>query len=89
MGVKVEIDPFLAEGAAVVKVEIEAASTGDCIMEVVRRYPAMEMMIFSRPGQLRDYMSILVNGKVVYPEPLSAPVRSGDVVYLLVLLAGG
>ncbi|RJR46252.1 MAG: hypothetical protein C4576_11220 [Desulfobacteraceae bacterium] len=88
MGVKVEIDPFLAEGAAV-KVEIDAASTGDCIREVVRCYPAMETKIFTKPGQLRDYMSVLVNGKMVYPEPLSASVRGGDVVSLLVLLAGG
>ena len=88
MSVKVTLHPFLNEGVET-QIEVEATNTGDVIKEVVRRFPAAEKKLFQKPGQLRGYVEIYVNGKTAYPGELTAALSSGDSVSVLVFLAGG
>ena len=88
MGVKVNLHPFLNDGVET-QVEVDGRSTGDCIKEVMRRYPAMEKKMFAKPGQLKGYVEVLVNGKPAYPNELAASVENGDEISLLVFLSGG
>ncbi|MBI5441842.1 MAG: MoaD/ThiS family protein [Deltaproteobacteria bacterium] len=88
MGVTVRLHSFLNEGVET-QLQVDACTTGDCIKEVVRRFPGAEKKMFAKPGQLKGYIEVLVNGKTAYPNELTAPVANGDVVSLLVLLAGG
>jgi hypothetical protein len=88
VGVKVTLHPFLNDGVET-QLEVEGASTGDCLREVLKRFPAMEEKMFARPGQLRGHVEVLVNGKPAYPNELTAPVASGDSIWVLVFLAGG
>jgi hypothetical protein len=88
MGVTVRLHPFLSEGRET-HYQVEGQSTGECIEEVIRRCPGAEKKMFAKPGHLQRHVEVLVNGSSTHPNELGAPVVSGDVVSVLVFLAGG
>jgi molybdopterin converting factor small subunit len=88
MGVTVVLHSFLTDGAET-QLEVEGRCTGDCLREVIKRFPRAEEKMFAKPGQLKGYVEILVNGKTAYPNELAAPVTHDDTVSVLVFLAGG
>lgn len=87
MSVKMVLHPFLNNGVETT-VDVEGKTTGDCIKAVLKQYPAMEKKMFAKPGQLKGYVEIMVNGKPVQSE-LGTQVDNGDTVSVLVFLAGG
>jgi molybdopterin converting factor small subunit len=90
MSVKVKLPPILkhlAEGQEVI--EATGRTTGECLEELERRFPDIKKMIRDTQGQLRSYCQILVNSKSVYPDFLTAPVKDGDQIDIVVLVTGG
>jgi molybdopterin converting factor small subunit len=86
MSVKVTLHPFVNNGVET-QMEIEAKNTGDVMKEVIKRIPGAEKKLFQKPGQLKGYVEIYVNGQTAYPNELSASLK--DSVSVLVFLAGG
>ncbi len=87
MGVKIVLHPYVT--GVETQVEAEGNDVGECIKNVMTKIPEMEKKLFAKPGQLKGYVEILVNGQSTYPKELAYPVKDGDTVNVLVFLAGG
>lgn len=70
-------------------VEVEGKTVGECLQQLIERFPGMEKALFDKKGQLRNVVEIYVNHASAYPDELAKPVQDGDDIHLVVLLAGG
>jgi molybdopterin converting factor small subunit len=70
-------------------VEVEGKTVGECLKQLIARFPAMEKALFAKKDQLRNVVEIYVNHASAYPNELSKPVQDGDEIHLVVMLAGG
>jgi len=70
-------------------VEVEGKTVGECLKQLIARFPAMEKALFAKKDQLRNVVEIYVNHASAYPNELAKPVQDGDEIHLVVMLAGG
>lgn len=70
-------------------VDVNGATVGECLKEIVNRFPAIEPKLFDKKGSLLNYVEIYVNAKTSYPEELAMPVKDGDVLTIVLMIAGG
>lgn len=88
MGVKVRLHPFLNEGREGV-FEVEGSTVGECLNELLKVSPGLKGKLFDKSGKLKGYIEVLVNNKTTFPKELAFPVKDGDVLDVIVFLAGG
>jgi adenylyltransferase/sulfurtransferase len=77
----------LAEGQETV--EVRGKTVGECIQDLVGRYPDLTPEIFDKEGRLKKIVEIYLNLESAYPDELARPTRDGDEIHITVLLAGG
>jgi molybdopterin converting factor small subunit len=70
-------------------VEAEGKTVGECVKNLIRKYPDMESSILDKKGDLLKIVEIYVNGESAYPNELAKPIRDGDQIHLTLMLAGG
>ncbi len=70
-------------------VEADGKTVGECLKNVVKKYPGMESSIFAKNGKLSNIVEIYVNLKSAYPNELAKPVQDGDEIHAIMMLAGG
>jgi molybdopterin converting factor small subunit len=70
-------------------VEVDGISVGECLHNLVGRYPAMEKALFAEKGKLINTIEIYHNLESAYPDELARPVKDGDDIHITMLLAGG
>ena len=70
-------------------VDVNGATVGECLKDMISRYPGIEPKLFDKKGKLRNYIEIYVNAKTSYPEELAMPVKDGDVLTIIFMIAGG
>lgn len=70
-------------------VEVNGATVGECLKEMISRFPAIEPKLFDKKAKLLNYIEIYVNAKSSYPEELAMPVKDGDVLTIILMIAGG
>lgn len=88
MAIKVTLHPFLGDGVEL-SLEVEGKTVGECLRNVSKGRPAMEKKLFGGNGKLKGYVEVFVNGQATGPQELSYPVKEGDSLWVVVLLAGG
>ena len=88
MSVKVNLHPYLTETTDA-QVELEGTNVGECLKNLVGRFPAMQTKLFGKSGKLHGYIEILVNAQSTFPQELAYPLKDGDEVTILVFLSGG
>lgn len=69
--------------------EVDGTTVGECLKNVVKKYPAMESSIFGKNGKLSNIVEIYVNLQSAYPNELAKQVKDGDQIHLTMMLAGG
>jgi molybdopterin converting factor small subunit len=90
LGARIRIHPLLqdlVDGQEIIVVEGE--NVGKCLAELVKRYPKIYENIFDPRGKLFRHIEIFINGETASPEELTASVRDGDELSILMLLPGG
>ena len=87
MGVQVILHPFV--NGVETELNLDVQDTGEAFKEIIKHFPVAEKKLFQKPGQLKGYVEIYVNGKTAYPNELSTPLKDGDSMSVLVFLAGG
>lgn len=90
MGIKMNIHPMLhhfTNGQAVVGVN--GNTVGQCLDDLVGQFPGIETGLFGKNGKLLNYVEIYVNLESSYPEELAKPVRDGDELHTVLIIAGG
>ena len=90
MGIKINIHPILHQftnGQAVV--EVNGDTVGQCLDDLVKQFPGIETGLFGKNGKLLNYVDIYVNLESSYPEELAKPVKDGDELHIILIIAGG
>jgi molybdopterin converting factor small subunit len=67
----------------------EGKTVGECLNHLVLQFPGMEKAIFAKKDKLLNVVEIYVNHATAYPNELVKPVKDGDEIHLVVMLAGG
>jgi len=91
MGVQLKIPKQLQErtGGAL-RIEVQGGSVHECIAELIRRYPGLEGRIWDGEGRLLLKWIVYINDKNVIPSnELSYPIKDGDTIAILPVVAGG
>jgi molybdopterin converting factor small subunit len=70
-------------------VEVKGNTVGDCLNHLVQQFPGMEKALFAKKDKLHNIVEIYVNHATAYPNELMKPVKEGDEIHLVVMLAGG
>ncbi len=70
-------------------VEVEGETVGQCLNNLVKKFPEMEKALFEKKNKLRNVVEVYVDHNPAFPNELAKPVKDGDEIHLLVLLAGG
>ncbi len=70
-------------------VEVTGETVGQCVDDLLRKYPATRDVLLDRGGELHHAVEISVNGSTARPEGLARPVRDGDELCLLFQIGGG
>jgi molybdopterin converting factor small subunit len=70
-------------------IEVDGKTVGECLKNVIKKYPAMESSIFGKNGKLSNIVEIYLNLQSAYPNELARPVKDGDEIHVTMMLAGG
>ena len=70
-------------------VEVNGNTVGDCLNHLVRQFPGMDKALFAKKDKLLNVVEVYVNHATAYPNELAKPVKEGDEIHLVVMLAGG
>ena len=90
MSIKVNIHPVLRHYTNDQEaVEVNGANVGECLKDLIRQFPGIERGLFNKQGRLFNYVDIYVNLQSAFPEELTKPVKDGDEIQLVMMIAGG
>jgi molybdopterin converting factor small subunit len=70
-------------------VPVEGKTVGECLDRLIKQFPGMEKALFAKKDKLHNIVEIYVNHATAYPNELVKPVKDGDEIHLVVMLAGG
>ena len=70
-------------------VSAEGNTVGECLNHLVKEFPGMEKALFSKKERLLNTVEVYVNHASAYPNELAKPVKDGDEIHLVYMLAGG
>lgn len=90
MSLKINIHPFLTQHTNNQDVvEVNGNTVGQCLKELVARFPELRKWLFEKDGKLNRLVEIYVNAESSYPEELAKPVKDGDELNILIIISGG
>jgi molybdopterin converting factor small subunit len=70
-------------------IDVEGTTVGECLKNVVKKYPGVESSLFGKNGKLSNIVEIYVNLQSAYPNELAKQVKDGDEIHVTMMLAGG
>ncbi len=70
-------------------VEAEGLTIGECLKDIIKKFPALESAIFDKKGKLNNVVEIYHNLQSAYPDELAKGVKDGDDIHITLMLAGG
>jgi len=70
-------------------VAVEGNTVGECLSQLIRQFPGMEKALFAKKDKLQNVVEVYINHTTAYPNELAKPVRDGDEIHLVIMLAGG
>ena len=70
-------------------VEVQGETVGDCLDHLAQEYPGIGEALFEKKGKLRNHIEVFLNLKTTFPQELAVPVKDGDEIHVVVMLAGG
>ncbi len=70
-------------------VSVEGNTVGECLRQLVGEFPRMEKALFAKKDKLLNIVEVYVNHTTAYPNELMKPVKDGDEIHLVLMLAGG
>jgi hypothetical protein len=70
-------------------VRVEGQTVGECLEDLMRRYPEARGLLFNRPGVLHRHVYVFVNAEGMSKAEMAKPIRSSDQLLIAVLASGG
>ena len=71
------------------RIEIEGHTVGECLRNLVDRYPELRPQLFDGKGRLQKTVEIYLNMASAYPDELARATTDGDRIHITLMLAGG
>jgi molybdopterin converting factor small subunit len=71
------------------QVRVEGATVGECLADLVGRWPQARSLLFDAGGGLLKQVYVFVNQEGMYKADFARAVRDNDVLILAVLATGG
>jgi molybdopterin converting factor small subunit len=68
-------------------VAVEGRTVGECLNHLIKQFPGMEKALFAKKDKLLNTVEVYVNHASAYPNELAKPVKDGDEIHLIMLLA--
>ena len=70
-------------------VDVPGATVGECLHDLVRRYPAMKRWLFREDGQVANFIDLFVNLEMTTPDDLTTPVKENDEIFIVMMINAG
>lgn len=71
-------------------IQVEGSTVGECLDNLVKKFPDTRDKLFAKNGKLYDYFDVLVNNRTSFPIGLAQPVKDGDELTIIFdAIAGG
>jgi molybdopterin converting factor small subunit len=70
-------------------VTVEGNTVGECLNQLIKQFPGMEKALFAKKDKLLNTVEVYLNHVSAYPNELAKPVKDGDEIHLVIMLAGG
>lgn len=70
-------------------VTVEGNSVSECLNHLVQQFPGMEKALFAKKDKLHNIVEVYLNHVSAHPNELMKPVKDGDEIHLILMLAGG
>jgi sulfur-carrier protein len=70
-------------------VEVTGGTVGECLNHLIKQYPGMEKALFAKKDKLLNVVEVYVNHTSAHPNELVKPIKDGDEIHLIIMLAGG
>ena len=71
------------------EIRVEGATVGECLRDLVRRYPQAEPLMFDSNGELLKRFYVFVNQESMFKAGFDRPVTDKDELLLVVLAVAG
>ena len=62
-------------------------TVGGCLDHLIRRYPDMRKMLYTKKGTLQTWVGIYLNGEDAHPNELTRQVKDGDEIRVFLYLS--
>jgi molybdopterin synthase sulfur carrier subunit len=86
--VRVRLAPLLYSYTGGLKtIEVEAATVGEAIAAIDRRFPGVAFRVIDEQGQVRPHINVFLGEQSV--RDLDTPVSAGAEIYIVGALSGG
>jgi len=91
LSVKIQIPtPLRRFTGDIGEVEVQGATVGEAMRELIARFPALERHLYSEDGALRTFVNLFLNDEDVrHLEREKTPVAAGDTLSIIPSIAGG
>ena len=90
MTIKVKIHPYLRSFTGNQKVvEVEGKTVGECIDDLDARFAGIKQRLVNKKGKMESYWEIYINSADFTAKDLSSPVKDGDELAIIAIVAGG
>ena len=90
MTVKVKLHPYLRSFADNKKeVEVDGKTVGECIDNLNEKYNGIKQRLVNKQGKIENYWEIFINSGNCTAKDLSNPVKDGDELTIIAIIAGG
>ena len=70
-------------------VAVGGNTVGECLNHLIKQFPGMEKALFAKKDKLLNVVEVFINHETAYPNELVKPVKDGDEIHLVIMLAGG
>ncbi len=71
------------------EIRVEGSTVGECLKDLVRRYPGAEPFMFDSQGRLHKRFYVFVNQESMFKADFDRPVTDKDELILVVLATAG
>jgi len=73
-----------------IQIEVRGCTVDECMADLIHRYPDLKGRILDGEGQILLKWMVYINNESVIPSnALSYPVKDGDIIAILPMVAGG
>jgi molybdopterin converting factor small subunit len=90
MSITLHLHPFLMHLADNKDLhQVNGTTVRECLEDIAKRYPDLEQWLFDEERNLKNLFELYVNMESALPEGLEKPVKDGDEINLVIIVAGG